>query len=924
MVDNTAYKKKKLAWYTDRFWAEAVSSSLENLWFKEEAKDVITAPKPETTTWIKTPSKIWTPVNKTSLTETKWFKQDQVWIPWVNLTVPQADTTVTEKTEDIVTDFWKTEDKITTWTTWAWTTWVTWDVGQTDIQKATVDWIIQPEELTGDYKTFYDTLSDTEKKMFLAVWENAMKNNLDITEAYANYMRDYETKKTRMEEDEAYRLKQQWISEEMAEIQESQTMRRAKDWVNKLKQSIAYMWDLWMPWKSAQRVVNIENQVTEAEKTLSELAKLQSLAKSSRALWKAKQAEQYEQQMEDITTTLNDNIDKSIQDAFNTLIEADNNGKLETVEELTAFRDKLYSDLDMSITGFSDASISQMQFLINEVDNARQEALQYQQLSNTINSEMSIAQWFYVDWNGNPVISATTGQRIQIPQESPMEPIFDKNTGRLITFGYDENWNIMTNVDQVYDTQTFEEETFSNYAKLYANWKISIWDMQDMWIPNEQIANIVWQSAWITPTEEFKTPDVERIWTDEDWNPIYWTYNQATWQYEPISISWWTTWTTWKTQMLDFIKSSEWYSNLVYDDMTGGVLSPWQRAEGTPTIWYWFTTVAWQPVTAWMQILENWDITDVNWNVISNVDTELQNQIQQHSNYQNFITVPLSEAQQTALTSFEYNLWPNIWKWDWKGIIDKINAWDLEWAVEEMKLFTYANWEYMEWLANRRNKEADLLMQWDTEDIVWFDKNKMPQYIKFIESWSLPTWMKSWTKKYEQFIKEANEWYKQNSEEILRNKGFSITSPETYNALSTQEKKDIITMTNSFWAFWQSMDKLIWYAEKYWTKTLPWTVKKTIEQERQNALLQAKELFNLWVLNWPDLELMEKVIPSITASWVFQMFKWAITDEVELMKWAKQTVLDNANITFKNAWISQTWWNSNNTVASPTWNTYNW
>jgi len=54
--------------------------------------------------------------------------------------------------------------------------------------------------------------------------------------------------------------------------------------------------------------------------------------------------------MEDITTKLNDNVDKSIQNAYNTLIEADNNGKLDTVEELTAFRDKMYKDLDKSIT----------------------------------------------------------------------------------------------------------------------------------------------------------------------------------------------------------------------------------------------------------------------------------------------------------------------------------------------------------------------------------------------------------------------------------------------------------------------------------------------------------------------------------------------------------------------------------------------
>jgi len=36
-----------------------------------------------------------------------------------------------------------------------------------------------------------------------------MKNNQDIAESYSNYMRDYETTKTRKEQNEDYRLKQE-------------------------------------------------------------------------------------------------------------------------------------------------------------------------------------------------------------------------------------------------------------------------------------------------------------------------------------------------------------------------------------------------------------------------------------------------------------------------------------------------------------------------------------------------------------------------------------------------------------------------------------------------------------------------------------------------------------------------------------------
>ena len=54
-------------------------------------------------------------------------------------------------------------------------------------------------------------------------------------------MRDYNTAKTRKEEDEATRLKIKGMTDEMTQIQESQTLRKAKQSVDKLKQSVAYL-----------------------------------------------------------------------------------------------------------------------------------------------------------------------------------------------------------------------------------------------------------------------------------------------------------------------------------------------------------------------------------------------------------------------------------------------------------------------------------------------------------------------------------------------------------------------------------------------------------------------------------------------------------------------------------------------------------
>lgn len=222
--------------------------------------------------------------------------------------------------------------------------------------------------------------------------------------------------------------------------------------------------------------------------------------------------------------------------------------------------------------------------------------------------------------------------------------------------------------------------------------------------------------AKVNLNKEFKftTPEA---WVVAIMNPTTWEVQfqrsdldeSFTWD-----IGWWNTfsWT-----VVDFIKESEWFRNLSYDDATWKNISAWTTAKWTPTIWYWFTTVAWQPVEAWMQITKDGKILSPEGQLLSTVDEELTNQINRHSNYLNKVSRPLNEAQKTALTSFEYNLWPNIWDWDGKWIIEKVNKWDFQWAAEEMKLFNKANWEFVQWLQNRRNKEASLLTSWELPSI---------------------------------------------------------------------------------------------------------------------------------------------------------------------------------------------------------------
>lgn len=143
-----------------------------------------------------------------------------------------------------------------------------------------------------------------------------------------------------------------------------------------------------------------------------------------------------------------------------------------------------------------------------------------------------------------------------------------------------------------------------------------------------------------------------------------------------------------QSSVADFIKGKEWFRDQAYLD-----------SAGVPTIGYGFTSVNGRKV-------KMGDTMDR-----ATADAEFDNQIQRYQNFQNLVTVPLSESQKAALTSFEYNLGGWIWKKDAMPIITAINNGDLNKAGQLMQQYNKAGGKFVQGLANRRAEEAKLLMQ---------------------------------------------------------------------------------------------------------------------------------------------------------------------------------------------------------------------
>ena len=188
----------------------------------------------------------------------------------------------------------------------------------------------------------------------------------------------------------------------------------------------------------------------------------------------------YEKQMGDLTDQLNHNVDKAIQNALNGMTAADLEGQLETQDGINNYKRTLLEDLDKRITTYSTGTLDQVNKLseiyTKHLDDAQTKLDEYNKNANTVNTQMSTAKGFYVDGNGKPVYDAS-GKTIAMPEKPPMDPIYDKESGKLITFANDASGKIVANVQQVTTEASASQQAIQSYAQLVNSGKIKIGDV---------------------------------------------------------------------------------------------------------------------------------------------------------------------------------------------------------------------------------------------------------------------------------------------------------------------------------------------------------------------------------------------------------------------------------------------------------------
>lgn len=284
----------------------------------------------------------------------------------------------------------------------------------------------------------------------------------------------------------------------------------------------------------------------------------------------------------------------------------------------------------------------------------------------------------------------------------------------------------------------------------------------------------------------------------------------------------------------------------------------------------------------------------------------------------NYVTFPTMEdwlaAQRIMMTQTYGNttVWNMLAKWVWTGEWPRyaqqvagmagvnVNARVNQLSDQQLQTLQMAKIQKESpWLAKILQQQAAT-----EQPIEW----NFPQYANYIESGKLPVGMKDWTSKAETFKKQALAWYIAWKEQELNGLWLTITNPQAFASTATNapKMKAINEALAVVPAFTNTMDQLIALTDKYWTELIPWNAKNQMSMLVKDAQLQAKEIYNLWVLNWPDLSLMESIISNPTdwtAKWQ-QLFGVSFKKSLEN---AKAKIMNNAIEKAKSIWLAPIW-----------------
>jgi len=367
--------------------------------------------------------------------------------------------------------------------------------------------ILWYDRLDADTQSLIDWLPENQKKeLSMLQWQEF--------NAKLEYLRQSKGDTEFLQERRAKTIQIKDLEGNVLEIQSSQRLQDAGKQLDNLIQNFAYLWSRWQPWTSSVRLWAVQKTIADAEQRFAEMKSIEAQVAQIRQLWLDIDTAGYEKQMADIADDLNMKVGMQIQNAMNEMTSADLAGQLDTIDGVTQFKRSLLERLDSNITGHTEWSMKQMQYVTEQytkiADDAQLRLTERTTNSKTINTEMSAIRGVYVDGNGNALYNSD-GTTIAMPETPPMPPNYDEKTGRLVTFSNDPNnpWQILANVQQVFAGWWAEMDSKSamDVIKAINSWEIT---KQQALAIFPSLANAI-NAGWGSESSGYQWPTIEPV-----------------------------------------------------------------------------------------------------------------------------------------------------------------------------------------------------------------------------------------------------------------------------------------------------------------------------------------------------------------------------------------------------------------------------
>ena len=156
-----------------------------------------------------------------------------------------------------------------------------------------------------------------------------------------------------------------------------------------------------------------------------------------------------------------------------------------------------------------------------------------------------------------------------------------------------------------------------------------------------------------------------------------------------------------------------------------------------------------------------------------------------------------------------------------------------------------------------------------------FETTNLSLYRAYAEDGKLPSKdaLKGLKMNSQRFIQNADAWYtkflESQAKEISAEQPTLdiVYNPQKYSAISATQREKLNESVTKIGDIDRRMTRLRELFEENGTETWPTAAKSEMQSLRQQIILKAKEVENLWVLNWPDLWILEDLLPSTTWFW---------------------------------------------------------